>query len=161
MAPSILSTMLRHLCLYLTYLWNKVNFSSAVITFDRLYMPLNLSTSPQCPSKEVYSSPTLQHQQHLHWILWSCYSSALKVPKTCVHMLLFTRSHILASPEQDGNACLIEILMSFQCWFPDIGWNQVEMGLASWHWLKSAWNGVGILTFVKIRLKWGWYPDLG
>ena len=37
MAPGILSPMVPHLCLYLRYWWNNVNFLSAVITFDKLY----------------------------------------------------------------------------------------------------------------------------
>ena len=41
MALSILNTMVSNLCLYLRYWWNGVNFSSATITLDRLYMPLH------------------------------------------------------------------------------------------------------------------------
>ncbi len=38
MAPSILNTMVPHLCLYLRYWWNQVNFLFAVITFDIRYV---------------------------------------------------------------------------------------------------------------------------
>ena len=38
MAPGVLNTMVQHLSLYLTYWWNRVNFSSARITFDKLYI---------------------------------------------------------------------------------------------------------------------------
>ena len=41
MALGVLNTMIPHLCLYLRYRWNKVNFScfsSARITFDRLLL---------------------------------------------------------------------------------------------------------------------------
>ncbi len=33
----VLNTMVLHLLLYVRYWWNEVHFSSAVITFDRLY----------------------------------------------------------------------------------------------------------------------------
>ncbi len=38
MAPGILNTTVHHLWLYVRYWWMKVNFSSATITFDRLYI---------------------------------------------------------------------------------------------------------------------------
>ncbi len=38
MAPGILKTMVPHPWLYLRYWWNEVDFSSAMITFDRLYL---------------------------------------------------------------------------------------------------------------------------
>ena len=37
MAPEILNTIVRHLWLYLSYWWNKVNFSSTRMPFDILY----------------------------------------------------------------------------------------------------------------------------
>ncbi len=40
MALGLLNMMVPHLALYLRYWWNKVNFSSARITFDRLYTPI-------------------------------------------------------------------------------------------------------------------------
>ena len=54
MAPGILNKLVQHLSLYLKYIWNKVNFPSARITFDRLQLSVishpTLSLQPPRPS---------------------------------------------------------------------------------------------------------------
>ena len=64
MALGVLNTMITHVWQYLRYWWNEVNFSSARITFDRVYQ------SSLIKSKN-WAMTSLPHQPKLaHDLIW-------------------------------------------------------------------------------------------
>ncbi len=72
MAPGILNAMVRHLWLYLRYWWNEIDFSSAMITFDRLYQfcfshitPFSADNLTKLEFKGFMYSPNLSGQNIL------------------------------------------------------------------------------------------------